>query len=270
MFFRFAIFAVVFLAVRILTRLSQDPEPEEGDEFESYHQISEVPADQTLHKFLVSSFSYYTLLSVSEQFMFRRRMALLLKSKWFAGSNGLQVSDAMILLIVATMAQITFGLNRFYFPLFQRIMVFPDIFYSRLFERDVKGLTVFHSGAIFISWPHFQHGVEVANDKVNLGLHEFAHALYLDYFEHRNMRNGFARWSKIAEPVLEKMKLDDGHSFLRKYASENIHEFWAVSVEHFFEAPLEFEREIPELYLATSKVLKQDLAERMRLNGIFS
>jgi MtfA peptidase len=269
MFLRFAIFAFVFVAVRILTRFSIDPNKEEGDEFESYHQISAIPSDKTLHHFLSNSFPYYTLLSASEQFMFRRRMVLLLKSKWFAGCNDIVVSDAMILLIVATMAQITFGLNRFYFPLFQRIMVFPDIFYSRLFERNVKGLTVFHSGAIFISWKHFQHGVEVSNDKVNLGLHEFAHALYLDYFEHRAMKNGFARWSRIAEPIFEQMKLNDGHSFLRKYASENIHEFWAVCIEHFFEAPLEFEKEIPELYLATSKVLKQNLAERMRLNGIF-
>lgn len=268
MFGRFATFVIVFIAVRVISLISRKPIDNKSGEQETYHQISSYPKDEALHKFLDSAFYFYKLLSNIEQLMFRKRLKLLLKSKWFAGRKELVVSDSMILILGASMVQISFGLNRFYFPKFNRVIVFPDVFYSRLFEQNLKGLTVYHSGVVFISWPHFEQGFANPNDKVNLGLHEFAHALYLDYYGNRLMKNGFSRWTDIATEVFNEMQHQSDSHFLRKYAASNIHEFWAVCVEHFFEAPVEFQAELPQLYLATAKVLKQDMAARILAKNI--
>ena len=51
---------------------------------------------------------------------------------------------------------------------------------------------------------------------------------------------------------------------MREYAASNIDEFWAVCVEHFYEAPEEFCRNLPELYQAMCSILGID---PMKLNA---
>ena len=47
-------------------------------------------------------------------------------------------------------------------------------------------------------------------------------------------------------------------NLLGDYAGTNYHEFWAVSVEMFFENPVEYKHHLPELYEAMACVLNQD------------
>jgi MtfA peptidase len=230
---------------------------------DGYRRISETPSEQQLHAFLSKQFHFYQILDNQEQTIFRSRLNVLLQSKWFIGKDGLNLHDVMILFICAYMVQITFGLKTFDFPRFNKIALFPDTFYSGMIEREVKGLTVYHSGLLIMSWPHAYDGHSNPNDKINLMLHELAHALYLDYFGNRRMFYGFDDWQQVAYPELENMGRNDEHPFLRQYANTNIHEFWAVCIEHFFEAPQEFRKQLPELYRSMSKILNQDIAARI-------
>jgi len=50
-------------------------------------------------------------------------------------------------------------------------------------------------------------------------------------------------------------------NLLGDYAGTNYHEFWAVSVEVFFENPVRLKHELPELYKAMTKVLNQNPLE---------
>jgi Mlc titration factor MtfA (ptsG expression regulator) len=229
---------------------------------DGYRRISEIPSEEKLHAFLLKQFHFYQILDNQEQTKFRSRLVVLLQNKWFIGKDGLNLHDVMILFICASMVQITFGLKTFDFPRFNKIALFPDTFYSGMIEREVKGLTVYHSGLVIMSWPHAYDGHSNPNDKINLMLHELAHALYLDYFGNRRMLYGFDDWQKVAFPEFESMKRNDEHPFLRQYASTNIHEFWAVCIEHFFEAPFEFRRQLPALYQSMCKILNQDIALR--------
>ena len=47
-------------------------------------------------------------------------------------------------------------------------------------------------------------------------------------------------------------------NILGDYAGTNYHEFWAVSVEVFFENPIRFRHELPHLFNAISRLLRQD------------
>lgn len=249
------------------TKLSQFVLQRNG-ELRNYKRLNNKLSTKELDAFLTDKVPFYRLLDSSESMLFRNRLLLLLRTKWFVGKQGITVSDEMMLTFGALMVQVTFGLNNFLFPHFHRIAIFPDVFYSKLFERYVKGLTVYHTGIILVSWPHLEHGIDNEHDKINLGLHELAHALYLDYFEHRNMLNGFDRWTSKALRVFEKMQLNSKDFFLREYAATNIHEFWAVCVEHFFEAPIEFREQLPELYSEMCRILKQDVAALFDRNSI--
>ena len=228
--------------------------------FTQYHPI---PNDVELDKLMLTHFAFYHVLSDLDRLQFRIKLNALLKSKWFKGRDGFEVSNEMMLLLAATMAQISLGLPAFIFPKFDRIVLFPKRFYSEIIQHDLKGLTIFKTGVVLISWPDYQQGYSEPTDKLNLGLHEMAHALFLDYFHSKHMRIMYSNWLTVAKPVLDTMKINEGPQFLRDYAKSNIHEFWAVCVEHFFEAPIQFKEHLPELYNAMCKVLNQDMAKRL-------
>jgi Mlc titration factor MtfA (ptsG expression regulator) len=246
----------------ILRGLFLPPVLYDRQDYKYYTRLKHRQSQAELHEFLLQKIPFYRLLNAKDSSIFRTRLILILRTKWFIGRQGIEINNEMMLTFGALMVQVTFGFNNFLFPHFQRIAIFPDIFYSKLFERYVKGLTVYHTGIILLSWPHLEHGIDDEHDKINLGIHELAHALYLDYFEHKNMLNGFDRWTSKALKVFEKMQLNSKDFFLREYAATNIHEFWAVCVEHFFEAPIEFREQLPELYGEMCRILNQDMAAR--------
>lgn len=120
-------------------------------------------------------------------------------------------------------------------------------------------------GFICFSWQAFEEGNAIPHDKINLGLHEFSHALRFSgarghpkdyFFEHY-----FERWLACAYSEFRKLKDNIPGSIFRKYGSVNIEEFFSVSVETFFETPAEFKAALPELYLQTSILLNQTFSE---------
>jgi len=264
--FIFYFIVVIVVALRYSNENNNQFVPLDDGEvlnIEGYSRISEIPTPDKLHAFLLKQFHYYKLLEEPNQQKFRDRLQVLLKNKWFIAKEDLELHDVMILFTCASMVQITFGLKEFTFPRFNKIALFPDTYYSRMIEREVKGLTVYHSGLVIMSWPHAYDGHVNPTDKINLILHEMAHALYLDYFGNRGMLFGFDEWQEKAYSEFESMARYEEHPFLRNYARTNIHEFWAVCIEHFFEAPQEFRKQLPELYRAMSKILNQDIAARI-------
>lgn len=231
--------------------------------YHGFIQYNPIPNEIELDELMLENFAFYHLLSESDRLQFRRKLNSLLKSKWFKGRDGFKVSKEMMLLVSATMTQISLGLPAFTFPKFDRIVLFPKRFYSEIIQHDLKGLTIFKTGVVLISWPDYQQGYSEPTDKLNLGLHEMAHALFLDYFHYNKTSSLYLNWLTVAKPVLDSMKINGGPQFLRDYAKSNIHEFWAVCVEHFFEAPIQFKEHLPELYNTMCIVLNQDMASRL-------
>jgi Mlc titration factor MtfA (ptsG expression regulator) len=231
--------------------------------YQGFNQYHPIPNDFELDELMLKHFAFYHVLSDTDRIQFRRKLNVLLKSKWFKGRDNFEVTKEMMLLLAATMTQISLGLPAFTFPKFDRIVLFPKHFYSEIIQHDIKGLTIYKTGVVLISWPDYQMGYSEPTDKLNLGLHEMAHALFLDYFHSNKMSGLYSNWFAVAKPVLDSMKINGGSKFLRDYAKSNIHEFWAVCVEHFFEAPIQFKEQLPALYSAMCSVLNQDMAQRI-------
>lgn len=210
--------------------------------------------------FLNRKFVYFKMLNESEQKTFIDRVDYIRNEKNFVAAD-MEVTEDMKTLFSASLAQLTFGLDDFSLPELKIVQFTPGPFYSDLIGREVKGLT-FERGTIMLSWKDFEQGYLAPDDKINLGLHEMAHALWLYKDDTYAVAEHFNEWHVSALMELQKMRNGGGNGFLRDYASTSLEEFWAVSVECFFEAPVDFRNAIPALYEKTCLILNQDMASR--------
>jgi Mlc titration factor MtfA (ptsG expression regulator) len=180
---------------------------------------------------------------------------------------GMEEKKEIPILISAAAVQITFGLEKYELPFFKNIYVTPDA-YQRTGEKEIFVGHVSPEG-IFISWKYFLKGYSDATDNVNAAIHEMAHAL-----EHENFisetdvdsrfKDAFARFSSVSGPVFASAIVNH-RSYLRDYAFTNVQEFWAVSVEAFFENPSGLKQHLPQLYGTLCDILNQDPLTRDKI-----
>lgn len=206
--------------------------------------------------------SYFKNLSPDAQEVFVTRLFRFMEDKNFIGREGLVITDEIKVLISAAAIQLTFGLKDYMISHLHAINVFPRVFFSKFLNTNLKGLNT-QSGVLSLSWNDFKEGFAIEDDKINLGLHELAHALYIDLDEEGNYDEHFStyfeKWEEVAMQDYHDLK-EKRVTFLRDYGGTNMHEFFAVCVEHFFEAPKEFRKELPHLFNFLMLMLNQDPA----------
>ncbi|CAN5911504.1 hypothetical protein BH24BAC1_BH24BAC1_09430 [soil metagenome] len=80
--------------------------------------------------------SFYQKLSDPEKRFFERRVQKFIHLKEFIPRGGLQeVTPEMKAMVAAPAMQLTHGFPRVYFRHFQRILLYPDNYYSRINQR---------------------------------------------------------------------------------------------------------------------------------------
>lgn len=218
---------------------------------EQYHRM-----EQLLNK----HFSYFRSLSTDGKSRFIQRATRFSNNREFVGMEGLYVSPQMRLLISASAVQLTFGLRDFNLRFLEEIRVFPGPFTFGYKRQSMKG-AVSPNGFMMISWKDFMEGYNDDEDNYNLGLHEMAHALKLevakaDAFDLR-FSSYIDRWLEVGEEAFFNIR-NRKQTFLRNYGGTNRHEFFAVCVEHFFESPEAFAKELPDVFNHLCKLLNQN------------
>lgn len=232
-----------------------------GDHFHLYSiRRFSLEKHEYIDSFLDKKFSYYRHLSPDGRNKFQARLCKVLKEVEFVGQHGLEITEDMKLSVLFAKVQLTYGLNFFHFKRFKRFVLYPETFYSRYFDRDLKGLTS-AKGFVLLSWYDFEHGYQVDNDNYNLGLHEMAHVLRLMLRLTPDIGTLIHQLNrKMSSISLEERELAARGvpSILRDYAYTNEEEFFAVCVEYFFEAPQLLKEHKPEIYYILGKMLNQD------------
>lgn len=214
------------------------------------------PSDERL---LQKTFQFYNRLSPRKRKIYGSRIKKFILDKNFESRESFEITEEMKVLIAATAMRVTLGLKSYIFPTFHTILIYPEMFYSRFSKAVVKGETNM-AGMIVFSWKDFEFGISDENDNLNLGYHEFGHALFVERFK-QTMEYSFERnyenWDHI---VFREKKLKEAalKGTFRKYATYNRHEFFAVAVENFFERPERFKSDLPKLYSTMTKLLNQD------------
>jgi Mlc titration factor MtfA (ptsG expression regulator) len=207
---------------------------------------------------LEEEFSYYRKLSNVEKNRFAFRVKEFKKNKLIEGRKDFVVDERVEILVSATSIQLTFGLNEYLLNYFDRILIYPQKYYSK-YDNHYHVGEVNSAGQVVLSWEDFYVGILVDNDSKNVGLHEFAHALMisdglnqkLDFFFSAYYRE----WEDAAINYLESHQ--QGSGFFRNYALTNLQEFFAVGVEYFFEKTSEFRRQEPVLFVHFCILLNQ-------------
>jgi len=223
--------------------------------------VPSSPDWQTTYSNIISLYiPYFTRLpdELKKKFLERTYHFRSLKSFHFIG---ITEQAEIPILISAAAAQLTLGLEKYELPFFKDIYVTTDAYKS----EGANELYVGHVApdGIYLSWKYFLQGYSNGQDNINVAIHELAHALVHESFIEEagvdwDFRTDFSKFTEQSGPEMIKW-LTSRKSFLRPYAFTNFQEFWAVSVEAFFESPAEFKRQMPELYTSLSNVLNQDL-----------
>lgn len=224
--------------------------------------------------FLSRFFPYYAGLKPDHQREFEERVFFFLQEKKFIPRGSLkEISPKVKLLIAATAVKVSFGFREFKFEHFDKIVVYPDSYYSTINQQYHYGEVNPKLGIIVLSLINFLEGVGDPNSGRNLGIHEMAHALKLENQIHFNKGSVVfnpKRWeeyARLAKTQVEKISKGEKPSIFRAYAGTNKHEFFAVALELFFEQSKELKSYNPELYQSMVYLLKQDPLVLVRGKG---
>ena len=228
----------------------------------SFH-LKQLPAAQL--EILKKKFLFYNKLDEKHKKYFEHRVASFINEKSFIGREGIEITDDIKVLVSATAYMLTFGFRNFHIDLINRIFIYPEEFYSTINDEFHKGEFNPRMGALVLSWKDFKDGVGDPNDHINLGIHEFAHAIHLNCLKRRDVssiifRSTFNELIRIISDKDQGNKLIESH-FLRKYAFTNQFEFLAVTIESFIETPEEFKTKFPKIYNKIKQMLNFNFAE---------
>lgn len=207
--------------------------------------------DQVLRKYI----DYYKKLNKFDRRKFIMRLHEFIQNMNFVGKEEQEINLKVCVLCSAPAIQLSLGLDNFQFNHYHTIVVYPQQFYSEQQKNYVKG-GVGRGDAIFFSYQDLEKGFRHHNDGVNLGLHEMAHAIHIEYFD-ESFENEFPNWEQAALNEMPKI-LNHPSPILREYALHNRHELFAVCCEVFFEQPGKLKKQSEKMYFAMQKLFNQD------------
>jgi len=231
--------------------------------------------DETLWKKVLRRLPFLAALSAAEQEKLKSMVLLFLAEKEFAGTHGLEVSDAMRVSIAAQACLPILELGLDWYGGWRGIVVYPGDFRVRREEVDEHGVVhewedelageAMPRGPVVLSWDASAH-----DPSMNVVLHEFAHKLDMlngdaDGFPPLHAGMSRAAWKQALEHAYQGFcdAVDRGReTWLDPYAAEHPSEFFAVISEAFFEDPEETRRRYPDFYEQLRLFYRQDPAAR--------
>ena len=202
---------------------------------------------------------------------------LFLHEKSLEPAGGLELDDAMRTRIAALACRPILGLGLDYYENFLSVIVYPEEFLVRNRESvDEAGVVhtrdevlsgeAWDQGPVILAWQDVN--ASGRGDGYDVVAHECAHKLDLLDGDmngcpplNRGMRAD--AWSKSFQVAYDDLirRLDRGEEpWLDPYAAEEPAEFFAVCTEMFFDVPVAFLDEYPEIYAQLAAFFRQDPA----------
>jgi Mlc titration factor MtfA (ptsG expression regulator) len=217
---------------------------------------------------LKQDFFFYKKLPKKEKKYFEHRVSKFIKSNDFIAKENIVITEQMKILIASTAVMLTFGYRDYNIELLDKVLLYPDVFFSNTNKDYHKGEFNIGYRAIVFSWNHFKEGYDIKNDNLNLGIHEFIHAIHFSYLTLQNKNNiSAAIFLTAFEELTTFLDADYNYKqklitskYIREYAYTNQFEFIAVLIENFIETPNEFRNQFPEVYNKIKQMLNFNFA----------
>lgn len=222
-------------------------------------------------EFLESSIGFYQNLSPKYKVYYEHRIATFIRRYDFIERDGFDITPEVKVLIASSYIKLTFGMRRYLTNTFQRVIVYPSIYYSLITEQYHKGEFNPALKTIIFSWEDFLLGDIITNDNINLGIHEFAHALTFHGVKSKDASARvfykFYRKLSVFLDDQENIEYLTSTGFFRDYAKTNKLEFIAVILEHFFESPEELKQHYPKVYYKIKRMLNYETTLKQQKEG---
>ncbi|KAF5034908.1 Glucose-regulated metallo-peptidase M90 [anaerobic digester metagenome] len=252
----FVFFVLVLFSIKLRFEnifMSEDDAADQGVHFRLYKHEADID------KILQNEMYYYKTLNAIQKAEFVRRIIVFNQSTAFFPQRALKLEPRHVVLISATFVQITFGLDKSLLGYLNKIKVFPAHYFDPHTKRQYKG-EVDVNGMICLSWEDFEIGLRDSNDGRNVGLHELAHAFTIEIIE---KDASYHHLLMKLKPVFLRAKFEINnpyhrHGLLREYGYSNMHEYFAVATELFFEKPDYLANSGSPLYSELCDVFNQD------------
>ena len=214
---------------------------------------------------LKDNFPFYNKLNKRQKKYFQHRVKSFIIDKHFISRSDLKINDEIRVLVSATAVMLTFGFRDFYIGLISKIVVYPNEFYSTLNRKKHKGEFNPKLKTLALSWEDFKKGFDNYNDKVNLGIHEFAHAIHLNSLKERDVSSTIFSdsFNELVTLLSNNERLKSNlvaSNYFRNYGYTNQYEFIAVIIEAFIENPKDFRNQFPQVYHKTKQMLNFNFA----------
>lgn len=214
---------------------------------------------------LMQNFRPYHFLSVDEKTRLKIKIQYFLKYKNFSSIGEFEIQEEMKLIIAAQACLLIINLEGGVYPTLKNIYLSAAPFINK--ENFISQYTMkpthearlgesWKDGPIVLSWSSVRDGVMDWRDGENVVLHEFTHQLD----GHEGGMNGVPRllstssylnWKVLMTKEffeLRKKIAQHKHIDIDSYGSTNPSEFFAVTVEEFFERSVTFKNKHPELF----------------------
>jgi MtfA peptidase len=214
-----------------------------------------------LHQSLKKNHSYYKNLGRAQS-AFGRRVWDFIRENDFIPREELKIGFKLKVIIASHAVQLSWQLPELAYNYYEKIIIYREYYTSRLTHRVHKAEVNPGLKLIVFSVRAIHESVMREDDGINVLLHEFAHALWLEQLLMHQHYHVFdpATFERVRNEVIEQFASASSvkeHLF-RKYAFANEAEFFAVAVENFFERPEKFHEAMPGFYKLLTQLFLQD------------
>ncbi|MFS4467091.1 zinc-dependent peptidase [Maribacter sp. 2210JD10-5] len=210
------------------------------------------PLTEPEKQLIQAHFSFYKKLGKRNKSRFEKRVVRFRHRKEIVFHEEVFEQEKIALLLSATAAMLTLGMADFLILSIKRIIVYPRQYYSVITKNEHYGEYNPGLKILVLSAEQLLHGFHVPDDNLNLAVHEFAHALSFNVRNKLNSRSFLFLYGMKKMGVLLRdpkfVEQWEKTKYFREYGRTDIHEFFAVAVEHYIETPSEFKKRFPSLF----------------------
>jgi len=239
-----------------------------------------APFPDAWRTLLTENVAFYDGLEAADQMRFEQAMQLFLARTRLTGIQT-EVDDLTRVLTAAAAVIPVFGFPGWEYPTLHEVLIVPDAWQLETKnDQEVKSL----EGTLLGSVQRFQtsqymrlsraalvQGFADAEDKRNVGVHEFAHLVdeadgQIDGIPGAGLPPTLRRpWAEVMQRELAAIRA--GQSDIDPYAGTNEAEFFAVVNEYFFERPEKLKEHHPELFDLLAQALHQHPEQTLTAHG---
>lgn len=240
-----------------------------------WRAIEKEQLNQKQRELLIGAFPPYNVLNEQERLRLERKILYFLKYKKFWPLHDFIITEEMKLLVAAQACILVLNLDQDIYPSLVNIYISQFPFVEKENQLDTRTALPAHvprlgeswqGGPVVLAWSAIAEGISNWSDGHNVVFHEFAHQLDgldggMDGTPPLKGEKALNKWAffmskdflQLRQAVASGYKSD-----IDPYGATNEAEFFAVTVEEFFERPHIFKAHHHEIYELYRNFFKLD------------